>query len=57
MTIMDGNAVLNEIIGKWWMVMMLVYFILNTIFPDSKILKAIGEGFSKMFPVFRKKGE
>jgi len=51
----DGNAFINEIVGKNWMLMLLVYNILAVIFPDAKWLTAIGEGFSKMFPVFKKK--
>lgn len=51
----DGNTFLNDLIGKNWMVLMLIYVILNNIFPDSKILQAIGKGFSNMFPVFKRK--
>lgn len=51
----DGNAFINEVVGKNWMLLLLAYNIFVVVFPDSKILKAIGEGFSKMFPVFKKK--
>jgi hypothetical protein len=51
----DGNAFINDMINNNWMLLILLYNILSTIFPDSKALKAIGEGFSKMFPVFKRK--
>lgn len=53
----DGNAFINEIVGKNWMLMLLAYNILAVIFPDARWLKAIGTGFSKLFPVFGKKNE
>lgn len=53
MTIPDGNALINELIGKNWMLFLLAYNILSVIFPEAKWLKAIGDGFSRMFPVFR----
>lgn len=51
----DGNSFINDLISNNWMLLILLYNILSTIFPDSKAIKGIGEGFSKMFPVFRKK--
>ena len=51
----DGNAWINELIGKNWMLLLLLYNILTVIFPGARWLKAIGEGFGKMFPVFRRK--
>lgn len=51
----DGNALINEFIGKNWMVLILLYNILTVIFPDARWIKAIGESFAKMFPVFGRK--
>jgi hypothetical protein len=51
----DGNTFINELVGKNWILMLLAYNILAVIFPDAKRLKAIGEAFSKEFPVFKKK--
>ncbi len=53
----DGNAILNEFIGKNWMVMLLVYNILAVIFPNAEWLKRLGAAFADRFPQFRKKGE
>lgn len=53
MIMFDGNAFINELIGKNWMLLLLAYNILSVIFPDAKWLEAIGDGFSRMFPVFR----
>lgn len=53
----DGNAWINDFIGKNWMLLILLYNMLTVIFPDSAALKAIGQSFSRMFPVFRTKGD
>ena len=53
----DGNAWINDFIGKNWMLLILLYNMLTVIFPDSAALKAIGQSFSRMFPVFRSKGD
>jgi hypothetical protein len=53
----DGNAFLNELVGKNWMLMLLLFNVLTVIFPDAKWLKAIWKGFSKVFPVFKKKDQ
>lgn len=49
----DGNAFINELVGKNWMLLILAYNILSVVFPDAQWLRAIGDGFSKVFPVFR----
>ena len=51
----DTNTWLIEFIGKNWMVMLIIYGVFAAMFPASKILAAIGETFSGLFPVFRKK--
>jgi len=51
----DGNAFINELVGKNWMLLLIIYNVVAVIFPDAKWLKAIGEGFSKAFPVFKRK--
>ena len=50
-----SNSWLIEFIGYNWMALLIIYGVLKAMFPESKILSAIGEGFSKLFPVFRKK--
>jgi len=51
------NQWLIELIKENWMGMILFYSITRAMFPNSKILTAIGESFSNLFPVFKKKGE
>ena len=51
----DGNAFINELVGKNWMILIIIYGVFRAAFPNSKILNAIREGFSNLFPVFKKK--
>jgi hypothetical protein len=55
MNIFDGNAYLLEIVEKNWICLLLAYQMIRSMFPDNKVLKSIGESFSGIFPVFRKK--
>ncbi len=52
-----SNEFLIKFIGENWMFLLILYGIFKAMFPNSKILNAVGEGFSNLFPVFRKKGE
>jgi len=52
----DGNALLNEIVGKNWMVLLLIYNVLAVIFPNAGWLKRIGAAFADRFPQFRGNG-
>jgi hypothetical protein len=52
-----SNQWLTEFIGNNWMGLIILYGAAKAVFPNSKILGAIGSGFSNIFPVFRKKGE
>jgi hypothetical protein len=49
------NQWLIEVIKENWMMLILLYGIVRAMFPNSKMLTAIGEAFSNLFPVFRKK--
>jgi len=51
----DTNQILVDFIGSNWMAMIIVYGVFRSMFPNSTVLTAIGEGFSNLFPVFRKK--
>lgn len=51
----DSNQFLIDFISGNWMAMIIVYGVFRAMFPNSKILMALGEGFSNLFPVFRKK--
>lgn len=51
----DGNAFINELVGKNWMLLILIYGIVRAMLPNSKFLSAIGEAFSGLFPILRKK--
>ncbi len=52
----DSNNWLVDFIGNNWMGLTLVYMGLKAMFPNSKLLNAIGEGAKGMFPQFRKNG-
>lgn len=49
------NDWLIEAIAENWMGLILLYSIIRAMFPNSKMLNAIGESFANVFPVFRKK--
>ena len=51
---MYSNQWLTEFIGNNWMALLILYGVARAMFPNSKILSAIGEGFSKLFPVFNR---
>ena len=51
----DTNQFLIDFIGSNWMLMIIIYGIFTAMFPTSKVLTAIGEGFSNLFPVFKGK--
>jgi len=50
----DGNAWINELIGKNWVLIILAYNILSVVFPDAQWLKRLGSAFADRFPVFKK---
>ncbi|MDD5532381.1 MAG: hypothetical protein PHC52_06285 [Syntrophales bacterium] len=52
-----SNEWLIKFVGENWMALLILYGAVRAMYPDSKILNAIGEGFANLFPVFRKKGE
>lgn len=52
-----SNAWLIEFIGYNWMALLIIYGVLKAMFPNSKILQAIGAGASNIFPVFRRKAK
>jgi hypothetical protein len=52
-----SNVWLIDFIGNNWLALAILYGVLTAIFPDSRVLSAIGESFSERFPVFKKKGE
>jgi hypothetical protein len=52
-----SNYWLSEFIGNNWMGLIILYSAAKAVFPNSKILGAIGSGFSNIFPVFRRKTE
>jgi len=53
-----SNSWLTEFIGNNWMGLIILYGAAKAVCPNSKILNAIGAGFSNIFPVFnRKKAE
>jgi len=51
----DSNQFLVDFIGSNWMALVILYGIFRAMFPNSKVLTAIGEGFSNLFPVFKRK--
>lgn len=53
--IIDGNAILTELVSKNWMPLLIVFAVLKAFFPNSKILNAIGEAISSRFPIFKGK--
>lgn len=50
------NQWLIEAIGENWMALIIIYGIIKAMFPNSKVLNAIGETFAGLFPVFKNKG-
>lgn len=52
-----SNAWLMEFIGYNWMALLIIYGVLKAMYPNSKILNSIGQGFSNIFPVFRRKAK
>ena len=53
----DSNQILVDFIGANWMALIIIYGIFRAMFPNSKILGAIGESLSNLFPIFRKKDD
>jgi len=53
----DTNQFLLDFIGSNWMALIIVYGVFRAMFPNSKILTALGEGFSGLFPQLRKKDQ
>ncbi len=51
----DGNALFTEFISKNWMPLVFFFAILKAIFPDSRILNAIGEMISTKLPILKGK--
>lgn len=51
----DGNAWLNEFIGKNWLVLLLAYHVLDAAFPSWRFLDRLGEAMTQIFPVFKKR--
>jgi len=52
-----SNEWLIKFVGENWMALLIVYGMARAMFPNSKILGALGSGVSNIFPVFRKKAE
>jgi hypothetical protein len=52
----DTNQLFVDFVGKNWMLMLIVYAVVREMLPDSKILKALGEAVSNLFPVLKNKG-
>ena len=50
----SSNQWLTDFIGQNWMGMVILYSIVRSMFPNSKMLNGIGQTFSGMFPVFGK---
>jgi len=48
----NTNQWLVDFIGSNWMALIVIYGIFRAMFPTSRILTAIGESFSGLFPVF-----
>jgi len=53
----DTNQLLIDFIGKNWMALIIIYGMVRAMFPNSKVLAAMGDGFARMFPVFRNNKE
>lgn len=51
----NTNAWLTQFVGDNWVAMYILWSTLSGMFPGSKLLKSLGESFSGIFPVFRKK--
>lgn len=51
----DTNQWLLDFVSANWMGLIIVYGVFVAMFPNSKILKAIGESCGNLFPVFKKK--
>jgi len=51
----DGNALFTEFISKNWMPLLTLFAILKVLFPESRILNAIGELISSRLPILKKK--
>jgi hypothetical protein len=43
-----------KLIGKNWVLLILLYNILAVVFPDAQWLKRLGDAFADRFPVFKK---
>jgi hypothetical protein len=53
----DTNTFLIDFINNNWMGLVMLYSIVRSIFPNSKVLTAIGEGVSGVFPMLRGKAK
>lgn len=51
------DPILIEFVKENCITLTLIYAVLKVIFPNSRILRGIGEAFSSRFPAFGKKGE
>ncbi len=49
-----SNYWLTDFVGNNWMLLLIIYGVLKAMFPYSKILQAIGSGFSNIFPILKK---
>jgi hypothetical protein len=54
MEMWNSNQWLLDLIGGNWMVMIIVYTIVRTIWPGSALIVAVGDAFSNLFPQFKK---
>ncbi len=50
-----SNEWLIEFIGENWIALVILFGIFRSLFPNSKVLNAIGSAFADRFPVFRGK--
>jgi hypothetical protein len=51
----DSNNFLLDLVGKNWMALIILYTMVRTIFPNVKVIIAIGDAFANLFPQFKKK--
>lgn len=52
-TIPDSNGFLDDFVGQNWILLLLMYNIFKAVFPNSKVLEAIGATLSSKFPLLR----
>lgn len=53
----DSNTFLIDFENNNWMRLVMLYSIVRSIFPNSKVLTAIGDGVSNVFPILKGKAK